>query len=137
MSVQFALIRMETKQFAMFPEKAQSNQFNVETEFQFAVSEDKTNIRCLGTFTYTDQEQMVLFCEVGCYFAIKPESWEEMKTEDGGFVIPNGFLQHMATILVGAARGVLFCKTEGTKLQNFVLPLLDLTHVITGGMSVK
>ena len=137
MAVQFALIRMETKQFAMFPEKVQSNQFNVGTEFQFAVSEDKSNIRCMGSFTYTDQEQMVLFCEVGCHFVINPESWEEMKTKDGYFAIPKGFLQHMATILVGATRGILFCKTEGTMLQNYVLPLLDLTQIITDGMSVK
>lgn len=137
MAVQFALIQIETRQFAMFPEKCQSNQLEVRSQFQFAVADDNSRIRCIGTFTYYDKEQMVLVCEVGCHFAIKPESWDEMKLEDGSFEVPKGLLQHFATILVGTTRGILVCKTEGTILQNHLLPLIDLTKIIIDGMPVS
>ena len=40
------------------------------------------------------------------------------------------FCRYMATIAVGAARGVIAAKVEGTNLENLVLPPINLMETI-------
>ena len=67
--------------------------------------------------------------EVSCIFVIEPKSWNNL-TSEGNIKFPTGFLQHLATITLGTARGILFQKTEGTKYNIYHLPLLDVTSAI-------
>jgi hypothetical protein len=129
MAIEFQLIKTENKQFVCFPEKVTQGSLNINTTFQFGVANDRSNIKCDLLLKFNQGEELVLLCEIICYFSVKPESWDEMKT-DNGYSVPVFFLQHMANVVVGLTRGVIFAKSEGTVFQSHVIPLMNLTEII-------
>lgn len=137
MAIQFNLSKVETTQFAAFPDVVKSNEFGVKVEFKFRVADNRNSIQCIGKFCYFQDAQLALLCETICTFSIFANSWQEMENADGSYTIPVGFLQHLANINTGFTRGVIFAKTEGTVLQLHVLPLLNLTEIIKDGINVK
>ena len=38
---------------------------------------------------------------------------------------------HFSVIAIGTTRGVLHAKTDGSKFNDFVLPTIDITQIIT------
>jgi len=138
MNISFYLIKIETLQFAVLSENITDGAFNVTSEFQFGISPDKANMQCIGTFVFINSEgAKVLKLQVACHFSILPTDIETLKQEDESYKIPVGFLQHLAMILVGTSRGILFAKTESTAANKLYLPLINLTEVIKDDFIVK
>lgn len=67
---------------------------------------------------------------------LSEQSWESITKEDE-LVVPSFFLQHMANIVVGISRGIIFVKTEGLNVQSLPLPLIDLVSVIKEDLIIK
>ena len=65
--------------------------------------------------------------EMGAIFAIAPEGVSEIKAKG---TVPVDFLRYMGTIVVGAARGIIHTKTEGTVLNSVILPPINLVEII-------
>lgn len=40
-------------------------------------------------------------------------------------------MAHLTTIMVGTARGILHAKTENTLFNQFLLPTIDVTELVT------
>lgn len=76
----------------------------------------------------------MLILELACVFDIASDGMEELKRESK---IPKGFLQYMASIVVGTARGVIHAKTEGTLLNPVVLPPINLVELIKDDISLS
>lgn len=133
MNIPFRLSRIENRQFALLADIAENPNINVETSFAFSIAQNQSSIRCIGNFVYIQNGEKKVIMEVACHFIIKPEGWDIM-CHDKKMIVPKGLLQHFATIVVGTARGILFAKSEGTKLQGYFLPLVDLTQGITDDM---
>lgn len=130
MNLSYRLSKIETRQFAIFPEAFGSGEaIEVDAELAFAPNADRTDIRSVITLKYMQKERLLMVLELACVFNIAPKSWDEMK-KDGHWVVPVDFLRYMGTITVGTARGVLHTKTEGTVLNTYLLPPINLMELV-------
>lgn len=132
MTISYRFSKIETKQFAIFPDSF-NTQKDIETtiNLNFAVDLRRTNIRCLVTITASqnENEKRILILELACFFDIAQEGWKEIQIEDH-WKVPVEFLRYIASITIGTARGVIHAKTEGTALNSFILPPFNLTEGI-------
>jgi hypothetical protein len=127
----FQIARIENRQFACFPEDyIVGENVDIHAQFGFDVDEQTQTVCCFSKFMFEQQRNKLLVAEVLTYFLIHPDSFEEI-AHDGEFQIPVDHLRHFATIAVGTARGILWAKTEGTCLNQIVLPPINLVEAIT------
>ena len=135
MTIPYKIARLETRQFAIFPESFNNSEsVGVNSSYEFSISADMTAIRCRSNFRYVQDVKVLLVLELNAYFAIAPEGIAEIK-EKGS--VPVDFLRYMGTIVVGTARGIIHTKTEGTVLNSVVLPPINLVEIIKGDIVVK
>ena len=128
MMIPYKIARLETRQFAIFPEKFNNQEdAGVSSAFEYSINTEKTVIRCRSTFHYVQGENVLMVLEMTAIFSIAPEGMEEIQKNGS---IPVDFLRYMGTIVVGAARGVIHTKTEGTVLNAVVLPPINLMEII-------
>ena len=136
MAIQFRLNRIRIPQFAILKDEVFTNPLRVDYEVNFSIDDQIKSIRNSFKISYFNGEDPVMVMIVECYFDVAPENWKEMTQENGNIVIPAGFLQHLATVTLGVARGAQFAKTEATNLNNYTIPLMNLTEVVKSDMIV-
>lgn len=109
------------------PEKLQ-----LSTSFEFNVNLEGHLILCKSTYSYKAGEKILMKIELDCYFKVEEECFNSL-IKDGILTINQEMLQYMASIAVGTARGEIHarCQLAGSKLQNVVLPPINLTKIIT------
>lgn len=135
MTIPYKIARLETRQFAIFPEKFNNQEdVGVNSAYEFSISTDQTAIRCRSTFHYFQGENVLMILELNAFFAIAPEGMVEIQNKGS---VPVDFLRYMGTIAVGAARGVIHSKTEGTVLNAVVLPPINLVEIIKEDLLVE
>ena len=135
MTIPYKIARLETRQFAIFPEKFNNQEdVGVNSAYEFSISTDQTAIRCRSTFHYFQGETVLMILELNAFFAIAPEGMVEIQNKGS---VPVDFLRYMGTIAVGAARGVIHSKTEGTVLNAVVLPPINLVEIIKEDLLVE
>lgn len=136
MKIPYIIRQIETKQFAIFPDAFTNGEtVKVSSEYGFGVIDDIKAILCNAIFRYEQKSKLLLVLEMACVFEIAPEGVEAIKKNDN--VIPKGFLQYMASISVGTARGIIHAKTEGSVLNSVVLPPINLTEIIKDDMPIS
>lgn len=134
MTIPYRIERIETRQFAVFPDKfIHTKTVEVQSSYEFAVSDDISAIRCRSMFHYIQDDQLLLVLEMMTFFSIAPIGIDEIKKKKH---IPVDFLRYMGTIAVGTARGIIHAKTEGTTLNAIVLPPINLVEIIKDNMAV-
>ena len=136
MNIQYQLIKINVPQFAIIKDEEPQNALRVEYEINFSIGEPIETIKNLIRFTYYDGESLIMKLDVECYYKIKPESWESMKDGNGKIKIPKGFSQNLASISIGTARGIQYAKTETSNLNDLLIPLLDVSELVTDDMYV-
>lgn len=128
MTIPYRIARIETRQFALFPDKfINAEKVDVRSSYEFAVSDDISVVRCRSQFHYLQGDQLLMVLDMVTYFSIAPEGIEEIKKKGH---VPVDFLRYMGTIAVGTARGIIHAKTEGTALNAVVLPPINLVEII-------
>lgn len=137
MALQFQLVKIDTPQFAIINDGEFSNPLQINFELNFAVDSSFTSIKNALKIVFLNSSEPVMQLVVECYFAISQDSWQEMTQQDNTIIVPVGFLQHLATITVGTARGVLFARTVETNLNKYVLPLVNVTEMVKNDMVIK
>jgi hypothetical protein len=128
----FKLNKINTQQFAIIEDSynSENDDFTIETNLGFGVDSKNTAIISLVKIQFEQEDIPFLIIEVSCEFDITPEFWKEFEDEDN-IRMPKGFMAHLAMITVGTIRGVLHAKTENTKFNEFILPTLNVTEMIT------
>ena len=135
MTLPYRIFRIETKQFAIFPELFENGvEVNVNSSYGFALGQDVSTVRCASRFNYIQGDKTLLILELHVDFQIAEEGISEIKKKG---VIPVDFLRYMATIVVGTARGVIHAKTAGTVLNPIVLPPINLVETIKEDMHIE
>ena len=133
MQIPYRINKIKTVQFASFPDALdyeiykKNGGFGIDSSFSFGYNTDLTSIRCTANFKYSQDESLLLICEVQCFFDIASEGGEQIRHDKK---ISVDFLQYMATIVTGTVRGIIHDRTEGTVLNELVLPPINLTEVI-------
>jgi hypothetical protein len=130
--VGFGLTGIKIGQFATFAENYNANKpSDLITDLGFALTQEKRVVSPIVTFTFQQGKKAFIKLEVICHFEIIQDAWESFIGEDK-IIIPQNVLEHTAMLTIGAARGILFTKTEGTVFQQFLLPTINVTKMVKG-----
>jgi hypothetical protein len=135
MAILFRLTKVEVPQFAILTDKEFPDPIRINYGFEFSVDINLSLIRCDATISYINQEAPVMKIVVRCEYFIESDSWSSLK-KDGRITFPAGFLQHLASLTTGTARGAYYGKTEGTIFNRFFIPLLDVKQAVKEDLSL-
>lgn len=105
--------------------------YGVKSNYIFQTQFDQRLIRCASNYTFVKHDEAILNLQLSCVFEVEPEAYDGMFNEDRSILtVPEYFCRYMATIAVGAARGVIATKVDRTNLENLVLPPINLVDTI-------
>ena len=91
MTIPYRIFRIETKQFAIFPELFENGvEVNVNSSYGFALGQDVSTVRCASRFNYIQGDKTLLILELHVDFQIAEEGISEIKKKG---VIPVDFLR--------------------------------------------
>ena len=121
--IKYRYNKMELTQFAMFEESLDKSvrEVQFQTEVQFSFDKHNSVLCCRVTVNMLQEEKPLLKAELCNYFDI-PEQTKEALNREGKLEFPIPLLVQFASLGYGSIRGVLFAKTTGSPLADFVLP---------------
>lgn len=139
--IPFALVGIQTLEFATIKELYSDDNPNVEIEINtgFAIrSLENHEIMCALEVFFLQEGKPFIKIKIGCYFSIKPEQWREyIQNEKQSIIFPKGFTDHLLMIATGTLRGILHAKTEGTIFNKFLLPTINVTVLSEGDVEIR
>lgn len=139
--VGFYLTQIETDQFATIEkdfEKDAEYDINIHVSINFGVDFKLKVVKCLVDIKLIHDNTPIIVAKVNCYFKIEQLAWKEFHTENKKSIkLPSGFLQHLAVITVGTARGVIHSKTEKTSYNKYYLPTIDVREIVSEDREFK
>lgn len=129
-AVGFKLLNVSTEQFALIENCFQKEAvINLEASLRFAANDHERKVAVFAFVKFNCAQQPFIIIEAGCHFEIQPESWNQMLSNNG-LLVPKDFMQHLAVITIGTARGILHAKTENTSFNQYVLPTINVIEMI-------
>ncbi len=123
------------EQFAILADKAPADGLSYTVNLGFKGASNVSRIACVFSVEFVHNDKIIIKLGINCEFDIHAEDWNK-KIKDNVLSIPKDDLGFLANQTVGAARGIMFCKTEGTDFWNFILPPIDLTKIIDSDLVV-
>lgn len=134
-SIPYRIKGIRTIQFALFPENFVNGKgVEINSSFTFGHTPGLESVRCISSFTFLQDDKILLIAEIHTMFDISPEGREQLKEIKK---IPVDFLRYMATIATGTARGIIHAKSEGTVLNSIILPPINLIETIKEDLQLK
>lgn len=133
--ISFLMRQIRVNQFAILSDDAPNGEIPVEFGVQFKTDTVGKWIAVAFKTQYMNGSAPMLLLEIQCDFQVKPEDWDSL-VNDGKLVFPVEFLRHIALHTVGSARGILFCKTEGSPFSRFILPPVNLETMISQDLEI-
>ncbi len=135
--VGFALQGIKIEQFAIFEEHyAPKKETGLATELQFKLDQKNKQIGIFLGFEFVQGKKIFLKIVVSCHFKIEESSWDSfIHSKATKFIVPKGFIAHLAMITTGTTRGIFFVKTESTPFSKFIIPTLNVAEMITDDAS--
>lgn len=129
--IQFALRSIETIQFATIKDSYNKDkETDLQTSVGVNITENKSVISIHFEVSFLSEKKPFVVLEVVCHFDVEQKAYKKFEN-NGAFTIPVGFCQHLAVITAGTARGVLYEKLKDTPYNEYILPTVNLTKIIT------
>jgi hypothetical protein len=131
--VEFQLIGIKTEKFAYFDKvEIDSSNVEIQTQIRFNLTPSEHQLDVYVFFTFKSNDEIFIAIEVGCKFLIKEENWNLFHLADSkSIVFPKEFIRHLLVLTFGTTRGVLHAKTEGSDLNRYFLPTMNVEELIT------
>jgi hypothetical protein len=131
-TIKFRLAGIESLQFAVFPEAAQSGEIGggrFELDYELTPAEQIVSV--IPKLTFIAGTDPIAVLEFAVDFYVQKENWPTLQQGDL-YVLPLYFVRHLATIAIGIGRGIFHEKLhrEGT-FRELIWPLMDLTAALT------
>lgn len=129
--IKFSLKKIVPKEFAIL-EDVNFNEKNLKYSLfvKFGLDKEGKRIQPIIELEFKTLDRPLLVFKIGAIFQIEEESWNDYIKQIDGFKISKNFAVCVLGILLGLARGVLFCKTEGTSWQQYFIPLSQTSKLI-------
>lgn len=89
------------------------------------------------TVTISALQKPLLKATIHGYFTFRTDSIEQMRNEDGQLVFVPQILVQFTSLNYGSLRGVLFLKTQGTPLADYILPPMFFGQIIDKAFIVE
>lgn len=135
----FSLLKITTEQFAVI-ESAYNEKENIQlgVGFEFGIDPDHRVIANIVRFELLTQNNPFLIIHVRCDFSVEENAWEEFScVKTKSICFPKGFITHLSVLTVGTARGILHCKTENSRFNEFFLPTINVTDFVNEDVSFE
>ncbi|MAZ72275.1 MAG: hypothetical protein CMC70_03920 [Flavobacteriaceae bacterium] len=129
----FALIGLRTISFAIIEAAhKKTGAVNLASGLRFGVDIDEHTVSCKVKFAFEKKkDQPFLLLEVQGLFEIEKEDFiQKIKQPDNSYLVSKELATHFAVLTIGAARGILHAKTEGTTFNEYLLPTIDVKQMI-------
>ena len=138
-SIGFKLQNIETEQFATFEDAfTEGEQVSLSTNLKFGLDEEKQIIAVILSVQFLQKKSPFLKLDAGCHFSISESSWNEFLNKDKSkIVFPKGFITHLSVLTIGTVRGILHEKTNNTPYNNYLLPTINVTEMITEDLEME
>lgn len=128
--------RIRVDQFAILTDSIPPEDLSLGFAISFGVAPSIHEVCTTVRFDISHAESPLLILELSCFFEIREEDWNKFK-QDNKVIIPKGLLAHFGVHTIGTARGILHCKTEGTQLNAFILPPINVSERITEDIIIE
>lgn len=128
--------RIRVDQFAILTDSIPPEDLSLGFSISFGVAPSIHEVCTTVRFDISHAESPLLILELSCFFEIREEDWNKFK-QDNKVIIPKGLLAHFGVHTIGTARGILHCKTEGTQLNAFILPPINVSERITEDIIIE
>ena len=127
----FKFLKMDLTQFAIFVDNypIETQKLGVCYRFQFAYNFEEHLVLCKTIIELSDNDKLVLKADLDCFFKIEEESAFAIEFNDEATLHPVLLVQ-LASLAYGSMRGVLYAKTLGTPLNNFILPPSEISPLL-------
>lgn len=124
--------KMELEQFALFEENLSEKPGEIESQMHAQFSYDKEQeVLCSKiVVTLAKSEKILMKAAMCSYFAFRKDSVEQMRNDEGQIVFVPQVLTQFASLNYGSLRGILYLKTQGTLLANYILPPVFFGQII-------
>ncbi|CAM3475777.1 hypothetical protein [Flavobacterium chungbukense] len=127
------LLKLNTEQFFISEDLASSfakNELLMSNSIEFGIDVTKSNAGCRFKFEIYGKNgregNVLLVIEAGAHFGLDKEALDKLyNKKKNTFTLPIATATLMITVAVGAARGILHAKTEGTDINGIFIPLID------------
>lgn len=137
-NVPFKLIRIKTEQFATIDEVKPNDEVGISAKMDFGMDAENSSLLCSLSCSFESKGEKFILLKVLCEFKIAGPAFEKALNKDENmYIFPKAFMQHLGVITVGTARGVLHSKTEGTAFNQYFLPTINLTEMLTENVAFE
>lgn len=92
-------------------------------------SQESRQIACTTSFQFLCDNTLFLTLTNICEFKIQADDWDSLFKKND-LVIPRDLLELLAVHTIGTARGILFCKTEGTPFSSIMIPPINVSRMM-------
>jgi len=137
--VNFKLQKITTGQFAIIDSvEINDNAIKLNFDFGFGVNLQYKTISCSVKFEFSSEDKPFIIINAVCEFGIEQKSWGNLlSNENRNITLPSNFATHLAVLTIGTARGILHCKSEGTKFNKYFLPTLDISNTLQNDIEIN
>lgn len=130
--VGFALRRITTEQFAIIEDAfTEGKDINLTTQLKFGANAEHKLIALHANFKFEQDSRAFLIIEASGHFSIEEKAWASFYNQEiNNVTVPQGFMCHLAVLVIGTTRGILHAKTENTPFNRFFLPTINVAETI-------
>ena len=129
--IKFRMVKINIGQFAILTDVAPVEGISYTVGLGFSSATNAKRIGCDFSVEFAHNEKPVIKLGVFCEFEISPEDWDG-RIKDNSLIVTKDELGFFANQTVGVARGIMFCKTEGSPFSQFIVPPINLVKLIKG-----
>lgn len=135
--IPFKIVKVEENQFSVFEDTlAVDAPIQQQVGFGFGVDTDNKVIAVSMEFVLNKNELPLVKQEITCYFEVKKEAFSTLLQKDK-LIMPCGFGKHLAMVVTGTARGVLYANTKNTEFNKFLIGLINIDNMFNDDIVVE
>ena len=131
----FKLFGIDNSLFTIKENSNVKGPYKIDVGINFSTGDSYGLIRNSVEIKYSYGKAVILKAIVDCYFDVLNEGISP-DSNNNTISFSAEFLRDMASVTLGAARGVLYSKTLGTTLSAAPLPIINLSEIIVEGLEL-
>lgn len=130
------MFRINVPQFAILKESMPAGNINLNTQLEFGYIADARRVSCEMKFDFSSEETAFITMILRCEFEVFKDDWDAF-IKESTLTIPKSVLELFAVHTVGTARGIMFCRTEGTPFNYIIIPPINVSEMISSDLSAN
>lgn len=136
--IEYSIEEIKTNQFALFDSELDPTKVrkSITTEFKYGIKTEEKTLLSIIDILYSYNDSPVLKIQTQAIFKFKEDAYKSfLKGEE--FVMSTEHVRFFTSLLFDSTRGILVCKLESTKFNDFILPVIDLGEIIKTPLKIK